>query len=238
MLVWCLLVSVILNGQTTDSTNHSAVIRPYLAPVTLAGATIVAWRDDGFFSRGATYQWRQDQYPSFSNQADKYLQFVPIATMFFLDGLGVKPGDNYVLMKDQLKLLVGSQLIMAAIVYPIKELTQVERPNGANFHSFPSGHTAQAFMAATMLHRTFGERSIWISIGAYSVATVTGAMRILNNVHWLTDVLAGAAVGILSVNLTHDLYMRWRKQDNVKMSLYPVWNGAPALGVSMRFGHR
>lgn len=227
-----------------DSLRHHIKDQPltsgffFFRHVALAGATVVAWRDEGFFSRGQVYQWRQDHHSGFSHHADDYLQFVPLAGMFLLDGMGVRQCKGYESMKDQLKLLAGSQLVMAALVYPIKEFSNVERPNNRNNKSFPSGHTAQAFLAATMLHRTFGERSVWISVGAYSVAAATGAMRILNNAHWLTDVLAGAAVGILSVQLTHDLYMSRRKQNQIQVSAYPVWNGAPALGMQVRFGGR
>ena len=72
------------------------------------------------------------------------------------------------------------------------------RPDGSNDHSFPSGHTATAFMTATMLTKEYGHKSPWIGIGAYLVATATGLMRMANNKHWLSDVLAGAGIGILS----------------------------------------
>ena len=41
--------------------------------------------------------------------------------------------------------------------------------------------------------------SPWISVGGYVVATTVGVSRILNNRHWISDVLAGAGIGILSV---------------------------------------
>lgn len=75
------------------------------------------------------------------------------------------------------------------------------RPDGSNNKSFPSGHTATAFMAATMLHKEYGGRSPWYSIAGYSMATVTGVSRMLNNKHWLSDVLVGAGIGILGVSV-------------------------------------
>ena len=56
-------------------------------------------------------------------------------------------------------------------------------------------------MAATMLHKEYGPRSPWYSIAGYSMATVTGVSRMLNNKHWFSDVLVGAGIGILSVEL-------------------------------------
>ena len=52
-----------------------------------------------------------------------------------------------------------------------------------------------------MLHKEYGWRSPWFSIGGYTVAAVTGVSRLLNNKHWMTDIAAGAAIGIGSVHL-------------------------------------
>mgnify|MGYP003199246539 CR=1 FL=1 len=71
-------------------------------------------------------------------------------------------------------------------------------------YSFPSGHTATAFMTATMLTKEYGHISPWIGIGAYSVATATGLMRMANNKHWLSDVLTGAGIGILADLIFND----------------------------------
>ena len=54
-------------------------------------------------------------------------------------------------------------------------------------------------MAAHMLHKEYGNVSPWISVGGYAVATATGATRMLNNKHWMSDILAGAGIGILAV---------------------------------------
>lgn len=54
-----------------------------------------------------------------------------------------------------------------------------------------------------MLAKEYGHKSPWVGIGAYSVAT--GLMRMANNKHWLSDVLAGAGIGILSTELGYFL---------------------------------
>ena len=76
----------------------------------------------------------------------------------------------------------------------------VERPSS---FSFPSGHTATAFMGATLLAHEYGHKSVWIPIAGYSVATATGVLRILNNKHYASDVLVGAAIGIVSAELAY-----------------------------------
>lgn len=56
-------------------------------------------------------------------------------------------------------------------------------------------------MTATMLTKEYGYKSPWIGIGSYTVTTATGVMRMANNKHWLSDVLTGAGVGILSTEI-------------------------------------
>ena len=60
-------------------------------------------------------------------------------------------------------------------------------------------------MSATMLYKEYGWRSPWFSIGGYTIAAATGVSRILNNKHWMTDIAAGAAVGIGAVHLGYYL---------------------------------
>jgi membrane-associated phospholipid phosphatase len=66
------------------------------------------------------------------------------------------------------------------------------RPNGGNW-SFPSGHAAAAFATAPVLSRRFGPR---VGIPAYALAVATGLGRMEDRKHYLSDVLAGAAIGL------------------------------------------
>jgi hypothetical protein len=94
---------------------------------------------------------------------------------------------------------------MAGTVNGIKYSVGRIRPDGSRYNSFPSGHTATAFMTASMLHKEYGWRNPWFSIGGYTAAAVTGISRICNNRHWLSDVVTGAAVGIGAVELGYFL---------------------------------
>ena len=136
--------------------------------------------------------------PEFSCSLDDYTQYSPAALM-----LGLKIG-GYQGRSSWSRMLVSdafSTLGMAAAVKGLKLVVNRERPDGSDFESFPSGHSAKAFMAATMLHKEYGWRSPWFSIGGYSVAALTGVSRLMNNRHWMSDVIAGAAIGIGSVHL-------------------------------------
>lgn len=90
-------------------------------------------------------------------------------------------------------------LTETAIVNALKYTVQRKRPNGASTISFPSGHSATAFFLATMLHREYGETvSPWFSVAGYAMAAGTGVMRVASNRHWISDVLAGAGIGVFS----------------------------------------
>ena len=96
--------------------------------------------------------------------------------------------------------------IMALLVNTIKYTAKEMRPDGSSANSWPSGHTATSFVGATILHKEYGlTRSPWFSVAGYGIATATGVMRVLNNRHWVSDVLSGAGIGILSGALAYAL---------------------------------
>lgn len=76
--------------------------------------------------------------------------------------------------------------------------------------SFPSGHTAVAFAAATVYALEYKDKP-WVPIFAYSAASLIGFSRITENKHWATDVLAGAALGYLSGKLVVNNYHRYAR---------------------------
>ena len=145
---------------------------------------------------------RNDYMQQFHRPFDNYTQYIPGAVMLGMKMAGVDSRSSWgrMLTSD-----VFSAAIMTSVVYTMKHSTQVMRPDGSDNHSFPSGHTATAFMTATMLTKEYGHISPWIGIGAYTFATGTGLMRIANNKHWLSDVLTGAGIGILSTELGYYL---------------------------------
>lgn len=68
------------------------------------------------------------------------------------------------------------------------------RPHGGNHHSFPSGHTSSAFASATALSYSYGWKA---AVLAYPIATAVGLSRTADDAHWLSDVVAGAWIGVI-----------------------------------------
>lgn len=141
---------------------------------------------------------RQVNMSSFSNHFDDYLQYAPMATMFGMKLAGVKGRSTW---GEMMTADVISAALMAGVVNGLKYTVKRERPNQRKNNSFPSGHTATAFMAATMLYKEYKDLSPWVGIGAYSAATLVATGRMMNNRHWLSDVLAGAGIGIMSTEV-------------------------------------
>jgi membrane-associated phospholipid phosphatase len=139
----------------------------------------------------------------FKTGIDDYSQyFGPALTV------GLKLG-GYEGRSDWPRLLASAGMsygIMAALVNGIKYTAKEMRPDGSQANSWPSGHTATAFVGATLLHKEYGlTRSPWFSVAGYGVATATGVMRILNNRHWISDIMSGAGIGIMSTELGYAL---------------------------------
>ena len=145
---------------------------------------------------------RNGYVPSFHQKYDDWLQYAPAGAMLAMKTCGVKSRSSWGRMLVSDAFSAG---LMAIAVNSLKYTCRVMRPDGSTRNSFPSGHTATAFMTATMLHKEYGHRSPWYSIGGYAVATATGVTRQLNNRHWMSDVMVGAGIGILATEFGYFL---------------------------------
>ena len=141
---------------------------------------------------------------------DDYLRYLPAAGYLFLDFAGVKSRRPFV---DRVVVGVTGALIAAVLTRATKLCVNDPRPTGSSPDSFPSGHSATAFLGAELLRQDYGP---WVGAAGYVVASGVGVMRILNGRHWLNDVLAGAGVGILSARAAEWLLpfnRRWLGQN-------------------------
>ena len=164
--------------------------------------------------------------PNHKTTIDNYTVFVPAAAVYGLNIAGIKSKNNLV---DATLLYAFGSAIANAIVFPVKSLTSVTRPDSSAPNSFPSGHTAQAFVSAEFLRQEYKGKYPWITGAGYAVAITTGYLRMYNNKHWLSDVIAGAGIGIMSTRLSYYLYPKLKnlilgKHVTSSAMLLPTYN--------------
>lgn len=189
--------SLTLNAQTDSLKIHEnqpkkTFIETQYAPLGLISA-------GALLNIGTIKKHIQHAIPDTQTRLDNYLQFTPMAQLYVYDLLGVKHRND---VFTQTKYLIISQLTSGLLVQSLKGITQVDRPRGGNT-SFPSGHTTNAFVNATILYKEFKDTSPWPAYSGFAVATATGILRMTNDAHWLPDVLTGAGIGILTANLVY-----------------------------------
>lgn len=183
--------------------HQKKVVSLLLVPSLLIGTGIATMNDHGWYSSHDAYECIQKNYPDFQTNMDDYLMFVPAAGVYGLNLAGVQGKNNFV---DRSLIYLISLSLGSATTGIIKRSADVLRPDGSDFNSFPSTHTTLAFVSATLLHEEYKDQSIWYSVAGYSIATSTGVLRMLNNRHWMSDVLVGAGIGILSTKAVYLVY--------------------------------
>lgn len=156
----------------------------------------------------STKQEIREESPHFHTSIDNYLQFAPAASVFALSAAGVKTTHSF---RDRAILLGMSTAIMAGTVFSLKKITGQWRPDGSGNNSFPSGHTATAFSGAAFMYQELKGQSPLLSYSGYAMATGVGVMRMYNNKHWLSDVIAGAGLGMLSTRVSYWLFDKMKK---------------------------
>ena len=228
------------NGASSPTKKpffQSKLFRASVVPAVLIGYGISTINGHGLYS---SYDARNDINrifgPGRHTRVDDFLQFAPY---FELGGVllaGVESRD------DRLNLglvILKSEAIMLTSVYTVKALTSIDRPDGTP-NAFPSGHTAQAFLAASIVHTELRDKSPWYGIGAYGIATSVAALRMINDRHWQSDVVAGAGFGILSAHLAYLSHRnRWgRKPIGRDVGMRPMWSPAGGTGLSLTWRPR
>ena len=233
----CLVSGQISRSTDVDTTHASRKsviveheqnqpkIQSFIIPAIFISYGIVSLGNNAI--RNLDYSTRnelQEDHPIFANHADDYLRYVPAAAVYALNLAGIK-GKHRVI--DQTGLYVLSMAIMGGSTSIVKRVVDRKRPDGADNYSFPSGHTASAFAAAEFLNQEYRDISPWIGYAGYTVATATGVLRLYNNRHWVSDVVAGAGFGIASTKIAYLLYPRVKKifagKKRLNYSLTPTY---------------
>ncbi len=169
---------------------------------------------------------------------DDISQYTPFLSVYALNAAGIKGKNNF---KDRSIILVSAYVIMGATVNIIKTTGNELRPDGTSNNSFPSGHTATAFMGAEFLYQEYKDVSIWYGVSGYVIAAGTGFFRMYNDRHWFSDVAAGAGIGILSTKIAYWIHPFLKDslfKDKEKLSgmIVPTYNGKQyGLGMAFTF---
>jgi len=116
--------------------------------------------------------------------------FAAAATVYIVGRAGDKPRVSHTGMD-----LIRALLVSEAMVETLKYTTRRERPDGSSKNSFPSGHAADTFAFATALERHLNWKFV---VPAYVFSSYVAMSRLPANRHWLSDVVFGSAVGIIS----------------------------------------
>lgn len=123
--------------------------------------------------------------------------------------------------------LIESQVVVAVLTQGLKYATRRERPDLSAKTSFPSGHASSTFAFATALERHLGWR---YAVPAYLAASYVAASRLPANRHWASDVVFGAAIGIISGRTVTS-----NEVQPYPVSLAPTQGGAMVMFAPRRF---
>ena len=116
-------------------------------------------------------------------------------------GLGYRDTQGTVQFAESLGLTLGT-------TYVLKYSVNERRPNGGS-QSFPSGHSSISFCAAEFMRKRYG----WeYGIPAYAFASFVAYSRVEAREHYVQDVVAGAAIGIVSSYIFTRPYKGWHIQ--------------------------
>jgi membrane-associated phospholipid phosphatase len=124
--------------------------------------------------------------------------------------LGLKSQHRF---KERFVLATSAFVLCNLITLPLKNIIAEPRPSDPkSLVAWPSGHTSNAFMGATLFHLEYGKKYPWLSASGFALAGMVGTLRILNNKHAMNDVVAGAGIGILSSSLVYYVKNKIKKK--------------------------
>jgi membrane-associated phospholipid phosphatase len=175
--------------------------------------------------------------PNFNTNAESYFLIGPVVIVYGLNLVGNLGKNRFI---DRTALLGLSGGFLGLSEYITKKTTHRLRPNGADYLSFPSGHTGMAFMGAEFMAQEFSDKSFVYTAIGYTFAVTTGVFRLYNRDHWFSDVVAGAGYGVLSTKLSYLVYpyiRNWitHKDKNGKSTMImPTYqDGVPGISFAM-----
>jgi hypothetical protein len=207
LLILCFLNTSAQNTSVDSLPHEKFNYKPLIIPTVFIGYGLISLNNISLKSIDSSIQ--ESCNASNTNYIDDIAMLLPAISVYGLDLADVKGKHNF---KDRTLIIGTASVIVLSSVLATKSITERERPNGASKDSFPSGHTAIAFMGAEFLYQEYKHISPWYGIVGYGVAAATGYLRVSNNKHWFSDVVAGAGYGILSTKIAYLLHPYLQKK--------------------------
>lgn len=221
---------------SADSARSERVFRPQqlIAPAALIAAGAFGVKN-GWCCRMKREIRSQMQEMRGDNRLrfDDYLQYVPVVSQVTLGLVGVEARHP---LRERIAATATAYAAMGILVNATKYTVRERRPNSGTRNSFPSGHSATAFMGAELIREEYGNG--W-GAGAYVFATGIAFMRLYNDRHWANDLLGGAGVGILSARIGYWLLpaerrlFRWDKRPTQTTVLPTYSPEGHAVGIAL-----
>lgn len=127
--------------------------------------------------------------------------------------------------------MFNATLHTSIVTWLMKYTFHERRPSGSNYFSFPSGHTSNTFAFASVAAINHSWPVGLISIG---IASFVGYSRIVDNAHWLHDVVGGMVIG---ASYGIGIYLnRSGVSSNISFNLIPIPKSKiPGLLFSYKF---
>jgi membrane-associated phospholipid phosphatase len=148
------------------------------------------------------------RHPNISYRADDWLQWAPSTSVYALDAAGVRLKHRF---REHLLLDASSIIITGGAGFVMRKVSDQIKGFDILDTQFPSGHTANAFRGAEMLRQEMSGRHPLLQWSGYLVAGLVAGSRLMRGEHYLSEVVAGAGLGILSTSITYGLFHRIKK---------------------------
>lgn len=233
------VVCQINNESSNDTLKGKFPYKNFIVPSALIITGIVGLESHTLKDLSTQVQNEVNEHIDDQVTIDDFSQYAPMASVYVLNATGIEGKHRF---KERTILLASSYLLTASTVLLTKKGSNVLRPDGSSQNSFPSGHTATAFVGAEFLWQEYRDVSVWYGIAGYVVATGTGLFRVYNDRHWLNDVIMGAGVGMLCTKFAYWIHpfvtqkLLPKNERNTQTAIVPFYNGEQAgLGMVLQF---
>ncbi len=200
-------------------------LRPFAVGLAAAGAGSLL--DDTLKAR---FQGRAEEFGEAGQSFGGVTVMAPLALTAFAAGRFANDTRFRAATYDMGQAFV----VTAAYTEILKRAASRTRPDLSNSKSFPSGHTSNAFALATVVSSHYGRKA---GVAAYALAGLVGVSRIERDKHYLSDVVAGAALGVIvgrTATREDGEPLRGRKRFSLGPSFAPSGGGV-GVGFSVDF---